>query len=105
MRTLPILIECQAYPSPTAGSGTSAVKYLTSAIDRKIMRVATGKQSEFELPDCFMQRALVRYAVHDALESSLFAISHGDLAAQNIIVNSAYNINSVSSSEIVKVWC
>lgn len=66
--------------------------YLTNTIDRKILRVATGKQTGLNLRDCFLQRALVRHAVHHALESSIFAISHDDLAAQNIMVDSEYNI-------------
>lgn len=69
------------------------IKYLTDIIDRKIVRVYDGKTPDLKLRDCFIQRALARKAVYSGLnESSHTVISHGDLAAQNIIIDSDYNI-------------
>jgi hypothetical protein len=61
-------------------------------IDRKIVRASNGQMPELQLRDCFIQRALVSRVVHPALENSPFLISHEDLAPQNIIVDSEYNI-------------
>ena len=74
------------------GTGTSASKYLIEIIDRKIVRASNGQMPELQLRDCFIQRALVSRVVHPALENSPFLISHEDLAPQNIIVDSEYNI-------------
>jgi hypothetical protein len=43
---------------------------------------------------CLAHRALLRYVVHKTLEfePSIFSVSHGNLAAHNIIVDSDYNI-------------
>jgi hypothetical protein len=63
-------------------------------VDGKIQRAATGQEPVFGIRDCFIHRALARHAVHSALESerSTFVISHEDLAAHNIIVDSDNNI-------------
>lgn len=74
------------------GTGTSASKYLIEVIDRKIVRAGNGQMPGLQLRDCFIQRALVSRVVHPALENSPFLISHEDLAPQNIIVDSEYNI-------------
>jgi hypothetical protein len=74
------------------GTGTSASKYLIDIIDCKIVRVSNGQMPELRLRDCFIQRALVSRVVHAALENSPFLISHEDLAPQNIIVDSEYNV-------------
>jgi hypothetical protein len=74
------------------GTGSSASKHLIDIIDRKIVRVGNGQMAELKLRDCFIQRALVSRVVHAALENSPFLISHEDLAPQNIIVDSEYNI-------------
>jgi serine/threonine protein kinase len=79
---LPVLIDIE----------TSASKYLIEIIDRKIVRTSNGQMPELQLRDCFIQRALVSRVVHPALENSPFLISHEDLAPQNIIVDSEYNI-------------
>ncbi|PMD54947.1 uncharacterized protein K444DRAFT_596730 [Hyaloscypha bicolor E] len=76
-------------------TGTSASKYLVEFIDRKIVRVSIGQMPELQLRDCFIQRALVSRVVHPDLENSPFLISHEDLAPQNIIVDSEYNIKGI----------
>jgi hypothetical protein len=68
--------------------------FLTGVVDGKIMRALTDEKPVFTPRDCFVHRALLPHVVHDALESepSVFAISHEDLAAHNIIVDPEYNI-------------
>jgi serine/threonine protein kinase len=78
------------------GTGTSASKYLIEIIDRKIVRASNGQMPEIQLRDCFIQRALASRVVHPELENSPFLISHEDLAPQNIIVDSEYNIKGYS---------
>jgi serine/threonine protein kinase len=79
---LPVLISIK----------TSASKYLIKIIDRKIVCPSNGQIPELLLQDYFIQRVLVSRVVHPTLESSPFLISHEDLAPQNIIVDSEYNI-------------
>ena len=61
-------------------------------IDRKIIRVSEGNMPELQLRDCFIQRALVSRAVHAPLETFTTVIAHEDLAGQNIIVDSDFNV-------------
>jgi len=56
------------------------------------MRVIYGKLLEVELRSCLLERALVSRAVQDVSGGSLFALSHEDLAPQNIIVDDKNNI-------------
>jgi hypothetical protein len=44
------------------------------------------------MQDCFSQRDLLPAVLHLQLENGPFAMDHGDLAAQNIIVDCEYNI-------------
>lgn len=74
------------------GPETSVLQYLTGIIDGKIGRVSNGLLPELDIQSCLVHRELARYAVHDELESSLFAISHGSLGAHKIIVDNEYNI-------------
>ena len=83
---------CRLHTNIRIGSGTSVARYLTDYIDHGIARVQNGQLPQIEISDCFSHRALVRYAVRDAAESSMFAISHGNLAAHKIIVDENYNI-------------
>ena len=72
--------------------GTIASKFLTERIDRKIVRVGNGQIPKLQRRDCFVLRALAQRIVHPALETSSCLSSHEDLAPQNIIIDSGYNI-------------
>lgn len=65
-------------------ASTTALRYLTDKIDRKIIRVSRGQVPDIQLRDCFIQRALVcNKVVHSALdEHPCMVTSHSDLAAQ-----------------------
>lgn len=58
------------------------------------MRAVDGEEPLFSVRDCLIHRALLRYVAHKSpeLEPSIVAISHENLAAHNIIVDSDYNI-------------
>jgi hypothetical protein len=68
--------------------------FLTSVVNGKVMRAVAEEEPLFSVRDCLLHRALLRYIVKDSLEQrpTIFAISHEDLAAHNIIVDSDYNI-------------
>ncbi|KND91585.1 hypothetical protein TOPH_03821 [Tolypocladium ophioglossoides CBS 100239] len=85
------LAECTKESRP----GTSTRRYLTAIIDGKIKRVASGELPELDYRSCFMLRALARYVADDALETSLFAMSHDNLAAHKIIIDQEYNITGI----------
>ncbi|KAH6634783.1 hypothetical protein B0J18DRAFT_461933 [Chaetomium sp. MPI-SDFR-AT-0129] len=87
------LAEC----TKVASVGPSTSEYLIQTVDQKIMRVVSGKEHSSSIIDCLKHRALLRHAVHRSLEfePSIYAISHEDLAARNIIVDSNYNITGL----------
>ncbi|SPQ25402.1 10de04a2-fcb5-4ae7-99f3-c83f92eb1240 [Thermothielavioides terrestris] len=95
------LAECTKDLRPNA----SALAFLTRVVDGKIMRALTDEKPVFTPRDCFVHRALLPHVVHDALESepSVFAISHEDLAAHNIIVDSEYNITGIVGWNFARV--
>jgi len=74
---------------------TTASNFLTEIVDRKIVRVGNGQIAKLQLRDCFVLRVLARSIVYPALETSPYLISHEDLAPQNIIVDSDYNIKGI----------
>ena len=90
----PPLLDVSRLPV-LVGIKTSANKYLTEIIDRKIVRPSNGQMPELQLRDCFIQRVLVSRVVYSTLESPPFLISYEDLALQNIIVDSEYNIKGL----------
>lgn len=81
----------------------SALTFLTSMVDGKIERAATGQEPVFGIRDCFVHRALARHAIHIALESqpTTFVISHEDLSAHNIIIDSGHNITGYAVCGVV----
>ncbi|KAK4144498.1 uncharacterized protein C8A04DRAFT_36498 [Dichotomopilus funicola] len=87
------LAEC----TKVASVGSSTYECLCQTVDRKIMRVVDGKEPSITIIDCLEHRALLQHAVHRSLEFEppIYAISHEDLAARNIIVDSDYNITGL----------
>jgi hypothetical protein len=61
-------------------------------VDNKIRRVSQQQLDGISMQDCFSQRDLLPAVLHLQLENAPFAMDHGDLAAQNIIVDCEYNI-------------
>ncbi|KAH8889899.1 hypothetical protein GQ53DRAFT_842471 [Thozetella sp. PMI_491] len=77
------------------GPELTVAAFLTGLIDRKILRVVHGNLLGVELHSCLLELALVSQAVQDALGGSMFALSHEDLAPQNIIVDGENNIKGL----------
>lgn len=74
------------------GAGTTASTYMTEIIHGKMLRVCEGQIPGVLLHDCLVQLALVRKTVYEVPDDSSFALAHGDLAAEHIIVDDEYNI-------------
>ncbi|KAF2274411.1 uncharacterized protein EI97DRAFT_128266 [Westerdykella ornata] len=83
------IIECSKENKGTA------TQYFSRLMDNKLRRVRNGQLPELTEQDCFDQRDLLRQVILPELENAPFAIDHGDLAAQNIIVDSEYNITGI----------
>lgn len=67
--------------------------FLTNLINRKTLRVERGQLREVSLRDCLSLQVLGRRIIYTTPTIiSSFAISHQDLAPQNIIVDDEYNI-------------
>ncbi|KAK4041596.1 hypothetical protein C8A01DRAFT_14662 [Parachaetomium inaequale] len=79
--------------------GASTLTFLTTVVDGKVMNAAreVDKEPAPGVRDCLIHRALLRYVIHKTLEfePSIFSVSHGNLAAENIIVDSDYNITGI----------
>jgi hypothetical protein len=61
-------------------------------VDNKIQRVSQQQLDGISMQDCLFQHNLLPAVLHPQLENAPFAMDHGDLAAQNIIVDCEYNI-------------
>lgn len=61
-------------------------------VDKKITRVCQGELSDVRVRDCFVLRAMLPTVIHQELNEYPFSIAHGDLGAQNIIVDSSYTV-------------
>jgi hypothetical protein len=61
-------------------------------VDNKLHRIRNGQLPEITEQDCFDQKGLLHRLLYSELENAPFAIDHGDLAPQNMIVDSEYNI-------------
>ncbi len=61
-------------------------------VDKKITRVCRGELSDVRVKDCFVLRAMLSKVIHQELNEYPFFIAHGDLSAQNIIIDSTYNV-------------
>jgi hypothetical protein len=72
--------------------GGSARQYFSRLTENKLRRVRNGQLCGITEQDCFDQRDLLHHVLYPELEEAPFAMDHGDLAAQNIIVDSEYNI-------------
>lgn len=73
-------------------SGGQTLNHLMDMIDKKVVRVCRGGLPNIRITDCFIQRALLPKVIHQELNEASFFIAHGDLSAQNIIVDSQYNV-------------
>ncbi|OAQ78351.1 protein kinase-like domain-containingprotein [Purpureocillium lilacinum] len=83
------LAQCTSEPR----SSDLAQRHLMDIIGSKVSRVMNGTLPEVDLRSCFVLRALVRKAVR--AESPIFSLTHSNLAAHKIIVDSDYNITGV----------
>jgi hypothetical protein len=63
-------------------TGGTATEYFSRLTNNKLLRARKGQLPGITEQDC----------LDPELESAPFAIDHGDLAPQNIIVDSSYNI-------------
>lgn len=72
--------------------GGPASQYYSRLIENKLRRVGDGLLTELTEQDCLEQQALLPQVLYEELEDTQFAVDHGDLQPQNIIVDSNYNI-------------
>ncbi|OAQ59494.1 phosphotransferase enzyme family domain-containing protein [Purpureocillium lilacinum] len=85
------LIEC------TKQDG-NAVQHFERIIENKIRRVRDGFLPDLTENDCIDQKDRLSAVLHPDLTHAPFAIDHGDLAPQNIIADSDYNISSLTGA-------
>ncbi|CAJ2505491.1 Uu.00g128850.m01.CDS01 [Anthostomella pinea] len=83
--------QCQIYAVKFPDGETWAIRIPWPL---EYSRGRDGDLPELNLPSCVRHRELVPRVVHETLESSLFAISHGNLAAHKII-DHEYNITGI----------
>ena len=73
-------------------TGGTATEYFSRLTNNKLLRARKGQLPGITEQDCLDQKSLLDQVLHPELENAPFAIDHGDLAPQNIIVDSSYNI-------------
>ena len=84
------LIECTKETSVSAH--VTATEHFQKIIERKFQRVRDGLLPILTEQDCLEQQRILPGVLFPELDDAPFAIDHGDLAPQNIVVDSAYNI-------------
>ncbi|KAK3938555.1 kinase-like domain-containing protein [Diplogelasinospora grovesii] len=73
----------------------SASEFFERMIDGKLGRVRSGSLPELAEQDVHDQKALLPKVLYPWLENAPFAIDHGDLRANNIIVDADHNITGI----------
>lgn len=72
--------------------GVTATEDFTRIINNKIHRVRNGLLPEITEQDCLEQKSLLSDVLIPELDDAPFAMDHGDLSPQNILVDSEYNV-------------
>ncbi|KAF1807964.1 hypothetical protein P152DRAFT_517924 [Eremomyces bilateralis CBS 781.70] len=80
------LIEC------TQENREPATNFFSRRIDNNTYRVRNGRLPDITEQVCIHQRSLLPQVLFTKLEGAPYALDHGDLAPQNIIVGLEYNI-------------
>ncbi|KAJ5160679.1 uncharacterized protein N7482_007683 [Penicillium canariense] len=80
------LIEC------TQETRAAAIDHYTRIIHNKIRRVCSGQLPEITEQECSDQLALLPGVLMPELESAPFAMDHGDLSSQNIMIDAQHNV-------------
>ncbi|KAM4054834.1 phosphotransferase enzyme family protein [Hirsutella rhossiliensis] len=76
-------------------TGTSAIGHFERIISNRRRRVCDGHLPGLTEQDCHDQQAILTSVLHPELEDAPFAMDHGDLSPQNILVDSAQNITGI----------
>ena len=72
--------------------GGSATAFFSRIMDNKLKRIRNGELPFITEQDCHDQKGLLPMVLHTELEDTPFALDHGDLSAQNILVDSEHNV-------------
>lgn len=66
--------------------------FFTRIINHKIRRVRSGFLPEITEQDCFNQMNILSDVLLPELDDAPFVMDHGDLSAQNILIDSEHNV-------------
>jgi Ser/Thr protein kinase RdoA (MazF antagonist) len=72
--------------------GGYSLKHFTRIIKNKTRRVRDGLLPEITEQDCSEQMKILSDVLLPELDEALFAIAHGDLSPQNILIDAYHNI-------------
>ena len=73
-------------------SGGSSLKHFTRIIQNKTRRVREGLLPEITEQDCSDQMNILSNVLLPELDEAPFAIAHGDLSPQNILIDAQHNV-------------
>jgi serine/threonine protein kinase len=81
------LIQCTLQAGPS-----TATTYFERRMRNRLRRVQNGDIPELTEKDCLDQQALLDLVLGEDRNNTLFAVDHGDVKPENIIVDKDYNI-------------
>ncbi|KAF2971908.1 hypothetical protein GQX73_g1760 [Xylaria multiplex] len=84
------LIECTL-----ENRSTTAKAYFERLLKNRHIRVREGKLPDISNQDCVDQQGFLDHVLGQEQDSTIFAIEHGDLKPDNIIIDNKFNIKSV----------
>ncbi|KAK2805082.1 hypothetical protein FQN50_006327 [Emmonsiellopsis sp. PD_5] len=80
---------------PTRPVRVTATEHFSRIIENKIRRVHNGLLPGISEQDCFDQRNILSDVLLPKLDNAPFAMDHGDLSPQNILVDSEFNVTGI----------
>ncbi|KAJ5414891.1 hypothetical protein N7509_000225 [Penicillium cosmopolitanum] len=75
--------------------GGSSLKHFTRIIQNKTRRVREGLLPEITAKDCSEQMKILPDILLSELDEAPFAIAHGDLSPQNILIDAYHNVTGI----------
>ncbi|KAL9024041.1 MAG: hypothetical protein Q9196_006805 [Gyalolechia fulgens] len=82
---------CYADPAQAC----SAREYITTKIDRKLLRAEKGELRGGTVAECLEQKRLIQDYWLPQLDDAFHVLVHGDLSANNVIVDEHFNVKCV----------